>query len=84
MRLKHIKKVLMFRNIDQNKKLFFIAIISLFIPGTYFSATRTGINFYSIQQLFYTVLFVFFFAIILSLILKKIKKKIQRFNKIDN
>ena len=65
----------MFRKIDQNKKLFFIAIISLFIPGTYFSAIRTGINFYFIQQIFYTTLFVFFFAIILSLILKKIIKK---------
>ena len=65
----------MFRNIDQNKKLFFIAIISLFIPGTYFIATNTDINFYVIQQLFYATLFVFSFAIILSLILKKIIKK---------
>ena len=65
----------MFRKIDRNKKLFFIAIISLFIPGTYFSATRTDINLYVIQQIFYTTLFVFSFAIILSLILKKIIKK---------
>ena len=48
----------MFRNIDQNKKLFFIAIISLFIPATYFTASRTDINFYVVQQLFYTILFV--------------------------
>ena len=65
----------MFRKIDLNKKLFFIAIISLFIPGTFFSATRTDVNFYSIQIIFYTTLFVFFLAIILSLILKKIIKK---------
>jgi len=65
----------MFRNIDQNKKLFFIAIISLFIPATYFSATITDINFYVVKQLFYTILFVFLFSSILSLILKKIIKK---------
>ena len=65
----------MFRKIDRNKKLFFIAIISLFIPGSHFSATRTDVNFFSIQPVFYTTLFVFSFAIILSLILKKIIKK---------
>ena len=65
----------MLRKIDWHKKLFFVAIISLFIPGTYFSATRTDINLYVIQQIFYTTLFVFSFAIILSLILKKIIKK---------
>ncbi len=65
----------MFRKIDRNKKLFFVAIISLFIPGTYFSAATTDINLYVIQQIFYTTLFVFSFAIILSLILKKIIKK---------
>ena len=65
----------MLRKIDRDKKLFFVTIISLFIPGTYFSATRTDINLYVIQQIFYTTLFVFSFAIILSLILKKIIKK---------
>ena len=65
----------MLRKIDRDKKLFLVAIISLFIPGTYYSATRTDINLYAIQQIFYTTLFVFSFAIILSLILKKIIKK---------
>ena len=65
----------MLRKVDRDKKLFFITIISLFITGTYFSATRTDVNLYVIQQIFYTTLFVFSFAIILSLILKKIIKK---------
>ena len=65
----------MLRKIDRDKKLFFVTIISLFIPGTYFSATRTDVNLDIIQQIFYTTLFVFSFAIILSLILKKIIKK---------
>lgn len=65
----------MFREIGRNKKLSFVAIISLFIPGTYFCATREDINFYAILQIFYATLFIFSFAFILSLILKKIIKK---------
>ena len=65
----------MFREIGRNKKLSFVAIIRLFIPGTYFCATREDINFYAILQIFYATLFIFSFAFILSLILKKIIKK---------
>ncbi len=53
----------MLRKIDRDKKLFSVAIISLFIPGTHFSATRTDINLYVIQQIFYTTLFIFFFPL---------------------
>jgi hypothetical protein len=64
----------MIKNIDLNKKLFISAIITLFIPATYFTATTTDINLYVITVLIKTITVIFSFSILLSLFIKKIFK----------
>ena len=65
----------MFEKFFFNKTLFAISIISLFIPGTWFTAYRTDIDLYVIKILLFITIVVLFISLIFSLFLKIILKK---------
>ena len=65
----------MFEKFFFNKTLFAISIISLFIPGTWFTAYRTDIDLYVIKILSFITIVVLFISLIFSLFLKIILKK---------
>ena len=58
-----------------NKRLLVLSIIGSLIPGTWFTAYRTDIDFYVVKILVITTLTVYFFAFIFSLLIKIFSKK---------
>ena len=58
-----------------NKRLLVLSIIGSLIPGTWFTAHRTDIDFYVVKILVITTLTVYFFAFIFSLLIKIFSKK---------
>ena len=65
----------MLKKINLTHKLIVIAILSLFIPGTYFTAVRTDINLYVIKVLFYTSVITLSISFIFSFVIKKFLNK---------
>ena len=64
----------MFLNIDKNKKLLISAILSLFVPVTYFTATRYDVNLFVISSILKISAITFFLSIGTSFIIKKVTK----------
>ena len=61
----------MFLNIDKNKKLLISAILSLFVPVTYFTATRYDVNLFVISSILKISAITFFCLLELLSLLKR-------------
>ena len=58
-----------------NKNFLAISLISLFIPGSWFTATRSDVDLFVIKVLLFLTILVFLFSLVLSSILKKFLKE---------